>query len=194
MTRRAKWTAVAVGLVLLCDTALWQAVAEPLLVPGAPVPADARRVEAARRDRIASLLLARNPRLDAATSVRIADAVLRCERDHALAPDLVLRVMLVESSARPAVQSPKGAVGLMQVMPHMFRRLELAGNVAHIETNVEAGCMLLADNIRRLGEDDGISAYFWGSTIRGGGYLQRVRTVLDDVAAELEAEAAQGRG
>ena len=34
---------------------------------------------------------------------------------------------------------------------------------------------LVADNIRRLGEDDGISAYFWGSEIRGVAYLDRVR-------------------
>jgi len=40
---------------------------------------------------------------------------------------------------------------------------------------VEAGCWILADNIRRLGEDDGISAYFWGSEIRGVAYLDRVR-------------------
>ena len=33
----------------------------------------------------------------------------------------------------------------------------------------------IGDNIRRLGEDDGISAYFWGSDIRGVAYLARVK-------------------
>jgi hypothetical protein len=73
----------------------------------------------------------------------------------------------------------------MQVMPHMFRALRLPGNVAHIEANIEAGCLLLADNIRRLGEDDGISAYYWGRRIRGDGYLRRVRTVLERLSLTL---------
>jgi hypothetical protein len=63
----------------------------------------------------------------------------------------------------------------MQVMPHMAQPAEFAGNLTTVESNVEAGCMILSDNIRRLGEDDGISAYFWGSEIRGVSYLQRVR-------------------
>jgi hypothetical protein len=133
--------------------------------------------EPAVQDRIVSALERANPELGADLSRRIAGAVVRCSDDHALPPDLVLAVMLVESSARPSARSPKGAIGLMQVMPHMFERLELPGSVAHVESNVGAGCMLLADNIRRLGEADGVSAYFWGSEIRGRGYLDRVRTV-----------------
>ncbi len=127
------------------------------------------------RPRIVSTLLATNPDLGPLTSNRIADAVLRCGREKGVAPDLMLAVMLVESSARPAVRSPKGAIGLMQIMPHMFEELSLPGNVAHIEANIEAGCLLLADNIRRLGEEDGISAYFWGSDIRSVAYLDRVK-------------------
>jgi hypothetical protein len=63
----------------------------------------------------------------------------------------------------------------MQVMPNMLAPLALAGNSTSIESNVEAGCRILAENIRRLGEDDGISAYFWGSEIRSVAYLDRVR-------------------
>ena len=122
-----------------------------------------------------------NRRLGAATADRIADAVLRCEQEHGVDPKLVLRIMLTESSARPAAYSNKGAIGLMQVMPYMFEQLPISGSVAHIESNIEAGCMLLADNIRRLGEDRGILAYFWGGNIRGDGYLRRVRTVLPDL-------------
>ena len=53
--------------------------------------------------------------------------------------------------------------------------MNMAGNLTTIEMNIEAGCRILADNIRRLGEDDGISAYFWGSDIRGVAYLARVK-------------------
>ena len=63
----------------------------------------------------------------------------------------------------------------MQVMPHMASGMRIAGNLTTIESNIEAGCWILAGNIRRLGEADGISAYFWGSDIRGVAYLERVR-------------------
>jgi soluble lytic murein transglycosylase-like protein len=100
---------------------------------------------------------------------------VRYAAKYDLDPDLVTAVLMVESTARPWARSPKGAVGLMQVMPHMLEPLDLAGNAATIESNIEAGCWILAHNIRRLGEDDGISAYFWGSEIRGVAYLERVR-------------------
>ena len=106
---------------------------------------------------------------------RIAAAVIKYSAKYQLDPGLVTAVMRVESTARPWVRSPKGAVGLMQVMPHMADSADFAGNLTTVESNVEAGCMILADNIRRLGEEDGISAYFWGSEIRGVSYLQRVR-------------------
>ena len=92
-----------------------------------------------------------------------------------LEPELVTAVLIVESGARPWARSRKGAVGLMQVMPHMALPMGLPGNLTTIESNIEAGCLILADNIRRLGEENGISAYFWGSDIRGVAYLDRVR-------------------
>jgi soluble lytic murein transglycosylase-like protein len=125
--------------------------------------------------RIASILASVNPSLSAEEQQRIGRAVITSSRRHALDPELVTAVLLVESSARPWARSDKGAVGLMQVMPHMVAPRALAGNLTTIESNVEAGCIILADNIRRLGEEDGISAYFWGSNIRGVAYLDRVQ-------------------
>jgi soluble lytic murein transglycosylase-like protein len=126
-------------------------------------------------DAIGAIVGSANPHLSAAERTRIGRAVLRSSSSYRLDPQLVTAIILVESGARPWALSPKGAVGLMQVMPHMTETLMLAGNLTTIESNVEAGCSILADNIRRLGEDDGISAYFWGSEIRGVAYLDRVR-------------------
>jgi soluble lytic murein transglycosylase-like protein len=118
---------------------------------------------------------------------RIAAAVIRYSARYELDPVLVTQVLWVESRARPWVRSPRGAIGLMQVMPHMAAELDLAGSLAAIETNIEAGCWILADNIRRLGEEDGISAYFWGSNIRGVSYLNRVKEARAAVRGASES-------
>ncbi|MBW2229416.1 MAG: transglycosylase SLT domain-containing protein [Deltaproteobacteria bacterium] len=115
-----------------------------------------------------------NPGLAPRERARIGAAIDRYSIQYDLDPDLVLAIVLVESNARPWAHSPKGAVGLMQVMPHMMQPMELAGNFATIESNIEAGCRILADNIRRLGVERGILAYFWGSDIRGVAYLEKV--------------------
>lgn len=128
-----------------------------------------------RADGIRARLGEWNPELSADQQQRIAASLSRCTQEQGLAPELVAAVIRVESGARPWVRSRKGAIGLMQVMPHMVEDMDLAGNLTTIEKNIEAGCLILADNIRRLGEDDGISAYFWGSDIRGVAYLARVK-------------------
>ena len=173
MSRRRQWIVIALGGALLVGPALLERAASAL----APAP-EALRQQAERRD-MRSVLMRANPRLGSDVAERILDSVDRCERVHALDPELVLRVLLVESMARPEARSYKGAIGLMQVMPYMFEKLEVPGNIVHIEANIEAGCFILADNIRRLGSQDGVSAYFWGSRIRGTEYLERVRTVLE---------------
>lgn len=145
---------------------------------------DASRIEAGLESdarRIARIVQERNPALSPTEGARIGRAVVRSAEKYALDPDLVTAVLIVESGARPWAESPKGALGLMQVMPYMVQDLRLAGNLLTVESNVEAGCMILADNIRRLGEDDGISAYFWGSNIRGVAYLDRVRAARAQV-------------
>jgi soluble lytic murein transglycosylase-like protein len=118
---------------------------------------------------------------------RIASAVIRYSARYGLDPVLVTQVLWVESRARPWVRSPRGAIGLMQVMPHMAAKLDLAGSLAAIETNIEAGCWILADNIRRLGEEDGISAYFWGSDIRNVAYLNKIKKARAAVRGASES-------
>jgi soluble lytic murein transglycosylase-like protein len=149
---------------------------------GAPVrlPApDSADVAAQRADGVAERIRFLNGALSGAEAQRIWEAVDRYSARYELAPDLVLGVLEVESHARVGARSSKGALGLMQVMPHMASALDLAGNHTTIESNIEAGCLILAHNIRRLGEEDGVSAYFWGSDIRGVSYLNRVTSARE---------------
>ena len=149
------------------------------LLSGGPLaapPTGAAAHTEQRAARVPEHIRSLNPGLSQAGAERIWSAVERYAEKYQLAPDLVLAVLEVESHARIGARSPKGALGLMQVMPHMAAVLDLAGNHTTVETNVEAGCVILAHNIRRLGEEDGISAYFWGSEIRSVSYLNRVRS------------------
>jgi hypothetical protein len=59
---------------------------------------------------------------------------------------------------------------------------------------MEAGCILLADNIRRLGEERGISAYFWGNAIEGDEYLDRVRSLRASLARAPRPEGPASGG
>ncbi len=154
--------------------------------PGAANGAAVARA-ALTAEQIGGIVADANPNLSRAERQRIGRAVLRSSATHGLDPQLVTAIILVESGARPWAVSPKGAIGLMQVMPYIAGGLALGGNLTTIESNIEAGCWILADNIRRLGEDDGISAYFWGSDIRGVAYLDRVRAARASVRGDTES-------
>jgi len=159
-----------------------------LVSRGVATPQPAALVPTAlNADAIGAVIASANPHLSNAERRRIGRAILRSSADNELDPQLVTAVILVESNARPWALSSKGAVGLMQVMPYMTEARMLAGNLTTIESNVAAGCSILADNIRRLGEDDGISAYFWGSDIRGVAYLDRVRAARATVRRLVES-------
>jgi soluble lytic murein transglycosylase-like protein len=173
LPRGRAWLLVALAAALALDgpTPVGSAGALPEVAAAPP----ARAAAADPAEAIGQVLRRANPTLSAAEIDRIGDALLRYGSKYRIDPELVTAVLLVESGARPWAVSPKGARGLMQVMPHMMWPMGMVGNLSTIETNIEAGCIILADNIRRLGEADGISAYFWGSDIRGDGYLERVQ-------------------
>lgn len=136
---------------------------------------------------VARILGGWNPALSSVERQRIGDAVMRCADRHALDPTLVTGLIWVESRGRPWARSHKGAMGLMQVMPYMAEPMGLPGNFTTIESNIAAGCRILSDNIERLGEADGVSAYFWGSNIRNANYLNRVQRARKRVLDELSS-------
>jgi soluble lytic murein transglycosylase-like protein len=184
---RYRWIAVAAGLLLLLgSTALERANSQARLAPVGAGASSLAGDESALRRGVVAALAAKAPRVDSQLSDRIASSIARCGREQALAPDLVLAILMQESSARPGALSPKGAIGLMQIMPHMWEVLALPGSAAHVEANIEAGCRLLADNIRRLGEERGISTYCWGNNVGNDGYLRRVQKLRRDLRPFLD--------
>ena len=68
--------------------------------------------------------------------------------DAALDPALVHALIYVESRYDPAARSPKGAVGLMQVLPETASRYGVADPARSLEANLRAGTRYLSDLLR----------------------------------------------
>lgn len=184
LSRRHVAVAAVVGLGLLWIASAPPRTDAPAASASAPAGIPARSLDA---EGVARVLARWNPQLAPTELHRIGRAVLRYSAKYDLDPELVTAVIVVESGGLPGARSPKGAMGLMQVMPAMLEPLRLVGNFTTVESNIEAGCLILADNIRRMGEEDGILAYFWGPDIRGVAYLQRVRAAQAEVRRLLRA-------
>jgi soluble lytic murein transglycosylase-like protein len=86
-------------------------------------------------------------------------------RTHSVRPDLVRAVMQVESGFNPMARSPKGAMGLMQLMPATARQYGVA-NPYNPEENVRGGVAYLRELLDRYDnkEELALAAYNAGPT------------------------------
>src|SRR5215469_8230885 len=75
-------------------------------------------------------------------SADITAAVDRVAADHLLPPELIHSVIQVESNYNPYAVSPKGAMGLMQLIPATARRFGVSDAFNPIE-NIEGGAKYL---------------------------------------------------
>ncbi len=80
------------------------------------------------------------------------DLIEEVARRHDVAPHLVRAVIKVESNFQPQARSPKGAVGLMQVMPATGRRFG-AADLRDPRSNLSAGTQYLRWLLNRFDED-----------------------------------------
>jgi soluble lytic murein transglycosylase-like protein len=76
-----------------------------------------------------------------------ATQIQRVARQSAVDPALVHAVIAVESGYDPSARSPKGALGLMQVMPQTARRYGVSDPARSAEINLRVGTRYLSDLI-----------------------------------------------
>jgi soluble lytic murein transglycosylase-like protein len=90
------------------------------------------------------------PRPEFTVSSRLADMpfaklIEGAAREASLDPALVHAVIAVESGYNPAARSPKGALGLMQVLPATARRYGIRNAARSPAANLRAGTRYLRD-------------------------------------------------
>jgi soluble lytic murein transglycosylase-like protein len=83
----------------------------------------------------------------------IDEAVDQIAARHSLPPELLHSVIKVESNYNPYAVSPKGAQGLMQLIPETARRFGV-GNVFNPVENIEGGARYLRHLIDLYGENN----------------------------------------
>jgi soluble lytic murein transglycosylase-like protein len=160
----------------------------PLLGPAASVAVPGKT------DRTGGLLTW----LEIAPQVRVLRPWLReAAALHGLDESLLLALITVESGFDPAAVSPRGALGLMQIMPvsgeryatATERQTPVAQRLHDPRTNIHTGARMLADLLRRFGRIDAALAA-WnageGRVRRAGGVLPRIAETEAHVEMVLE--------
>lgn len=79
----------------------------------------------------------------AGKTLSLNEMIDNAARKYGLPPSLVRAVVAVESGYQPDAVSPKGAIGLMQLMPATAKQLGVDPTIA--EQNVDAGTRYLRD-------------------------------------------------
>lgn len=95
------------------------------------------------------------PVWEASTRLNIdayADAILTASYEHGLDPALIRAVIHAESSFNPEALSPKGAQGLMQLMPATARRFGVEDPFDPAE-NIDGGARYLSWLLARFDDD-----------------------------------------
>ena len=107
---------------------------------------------------------ATTPLADAAVREQFEPLIREHAAQHALRIELVRAVIQVESGYNPRAVSPKGAMGLMQLMPATARQLGVR-NAFDPAENIGGGCAYLRQLIDRYhgNEELALAAYNAGS-------------------------------
>jgi len=119
--------------------------------PDEPVPAKAGQLQPGK-DEVASRLHSQTAAESAAHPVDLNEVVRAASGTYRLDPDLVNSVIRAESGFNVRAVSPKGAQGLMQLMPQTASQLGVQ-NAFDPQANVEGGTRYLRELLERYDFD-----------------------------------------
>ena len=91
-------------------------------------------------------------------STPYGEIIAAVSQSHGVDPLLVRALIQVESNYQPTAKSPRGAMGLMQLMPSTAREYKVR-NPFDPKANIEAGIKHLKGLIDRLGVEMALAAY-----------------------------------
>lgn len=95
---------------------------------------------------------------DPALGRLVAEAAI----DEGIKPSLVAATVAIESKCNPFATSNRGAIGLMQIMPSIWKEsydFQNKVNLLNERDNVRTGTHILASYIKSYGEQEGILHY-----------------------------------
>lgn len=93
-------------------------------------------------------ILAQKTSMETDLIAKVAQEVTHQSRAHNLPPTLVTAVLITESGGDPYAVSPKGAKGLMQIMPMWNKANQSLFDVSY---NIKLGAFVLSYEFRRSG-------------------------------------------
>lgn len=119
-------------------------------------------------------------------------------RKYGFDPLLIVAVMAIESSFNPKAQSPRGAQGLMQVIPryHMDKIDQHDGEADEVlfdpKINVQIGTQVLAEGMQRYGTlRDALQYYGGARKDPKARYSERVLRMKNRLATIVERDLQQ---
>ena len=127
-----------------------------------------------------------------ATPQEVASAIAESSARHVVPQHVVEAVAWQESRFNQAAVSPKGAMGVMQLMPTTASSLGV--NPADLRANIDGGVAYLAQQLRRFGDLRlALAAYNAGpeAVVRYGGVppYAETRTYVSAILARIGAAA-----
>jgi soluble lytic murein transglycosylase-like protein len=140
---------------------------------------------------VAAQLENSQPQCEALAQGQLTKLVDEASKRESLKPDLLRAVILKESAARPCALSPKGAQGLMQIMPATADVFKVT-NPFDPQQNVDAGSKFLKQLLDRYGGDVSLALGAYnagpGRVDREGGVPQIAETqaYVADILSKIQ--------